>query len=76
MKSESTITEPHPVKIQRNTKELISYIFSLTIFGTTVWLCAYNNHELLKWWYIIVMSLLLVIRVPTFFKRKWHHFFI
>lgn len=55
-------------------KDTLTYTFSMALFGTTIWMCAHNDHEMLKWWYIIVMSLLLIIRVPNFFKRKWHHY--
>jgi hypothetical protein len=60
--------------ISEDKRKFISYVFSMILFGTTIWLCAYNDHELLKWWYISIMSLLLIIRIPNFFKRKWHHF--
>jgi hypothetical protein len=54
--------------------EYFSYIFSICILVTTGWILGHDNDLLIKYWYTIIMSLLLVIRIPDFKKRKYHHF--
>ena len=55
--------------------EYFSYIFSICILVITGWMLGHNDDLLLKYWYAIIMSLLLIMRIPDFKRKKYHHFF-
>lgn len=56
-------------------KEYVSYMFLNVLNLVTVWLLGKNDHYTLRYWFAIIMACLLIIRVPDFQKRKYHHFF-
>ena len=54
--------------------EYFSYMFSICALVATGWLLGNNDHLLLKYWYAFIMSLLMVMRIPDFKQKKYHHF--
>jgi hypothetical protein len=56
-------------------KAYFSYIFTLSILVSTGWILGNNNEKVIKYWYCVIMSLLLIIRIPDFRNKKYHHFF-
>lgn len=55
--------------------EYFSYMFSICGLVATGWLLGNNNHLLLKYWYSFIMGILLIMRIPDFKQKKYHHFF-
>jgi hypothetical protein len=55
--------------------EYFSYMFSICALVATGWMLGHNNHQMLKYWYSFIMGLLLIIRIPDFKQKKYHHFF-
>jgi len=55
--------------------EYFSYIFSICVLVSTGWIFGHNDNSLLKYWYAVIMSLLIILRIPDFKQRKYHHFF-
>lgn len=54
--------------------EYVSYLFIMTLLVTTTWLLGLNDLKLLRYWFAFVMTSLLIIRIPDFRKKKYHHF--
>jgi hypothetical protein len=54
--------------------EYFSYIFSICVLVATGWILGHDDHLIIKYWYALIMSLLLIIRIPDFKRKKYHHF--
>jgi hypothetical protein len=50
-------------------------MFLMVLCIATSWLLGKNDHYTLKYWFAIIMGCLLLIRIPDFKKKKYHHFF-
>lgn len=54
----------------------MTYNMLLVLIVATGWILGKNDHDIIKYWFVTVMPMLLIMRIPDFLKRGYHHFLV
>lgn len=52
-------------------KHTIMYILTFLLTMMSVWILAFDNHNIIKWWYSLLLSFLFVTRIYSFYRKDY-----
>lgn len=56
--------------------QYFTYNMLIILIIATAWILGKNDHDTIKWWFVLIMPLLLIVRIPDFVKKQYHHFLV